>query len=617
MAIDPKTNIVQVKQRRYLARDFDSLRATLLDYARQYYPNQIQDFSDSSVGGLFLDMAAYIGDNMSFYMDHLYGEMNYDTAIETNNIERNIINSGINISGASPSIVKVTAYIEVSVKNPDDATPDVSLLPIIKEGTVFSSDSGITFTLTEDIAFAIVPMGGSSYILNPAVDMTIAKVVDGQVISYYLSLDGLCISGKEYTETFSMGGFIPFRQINLSNNNVTEIISVYDDFGNVYYEVGALSHDVVYKNVLNSSSDSSLVKDGLRVIPAPYRFIKTVSIDTRSTTLTMGGGNANTVEDDAIPDPSDFAISFPYSKTISRLPINPEQLLKTSTLGLSSSDSILTVKYRAGGGLSHNVAVGSIKTISSLNIIFPLNPTNSASSKVRNTLEVSNREIASGGENAMTVNQLLALVPNIKNSQERMVTKEDLLARIYTMPANFGRVFRAAIASNPHNPLSTQVYIISRDNSSRLILSPDTLKVNIKKYLNSYRMISDAIDILDARVVNLQLKFTVVLDPSLNKSTILSEILTKLKNQFKLTQMYIDQPIIISNVVNSIFTVSGVVAVDNVSFVNVYGTVNNLAYSDVIHDVKSYTKRQILFPPPGGIFEIRYPDVDIISKVVN
>lgn len=618
MAVDPKKNLLtEVRQRRYLGRDFESLRVNLLDYARQYYPNQIQDFSEASVGGLFLDMAAYVGDNMSFYLDHLYGELNYETATESQNIERALINAGIPINGASPAAVRVSAYIEVPVAVAGDSTPDVKLLPIIKEGTIFRATNGTSFTLIEDIEFAYDPEQDDNYILNPKAEKRIGRTrADGKVTTYILSLSGLCISGNQTEEKFSIGSFVPFRRLVLTQPNVTEIVSVYDTYGNTYYEVGALTHDVVYRNVLNTSSDNKLVKDGLRVLPAPYRFTKRTELTTRSTSLTFGGGNANTLEDDLIPDPSEFAIAFPYSKTISRVPVNPEKLLTTNTLGVAAEDTQLTVIYRYGGGLQHNVAPGTITNITNLQIQFPKNPPNADSYKIRNSLEVTNLERASGGEDALTADELVALIPTVKNSQERIVTKEDLLARVYTMPSNLGRVFRAAIATNNNNPLATQLYICSRDPSEKLITSPDTLKVNIKKYLNSYRMISDSIDVLDARIINLQLKFTVVLDPSLNRSTVLTAILTKLQDQFSIKKRYIDQPIIISDVVNIIFTVQGVIAVDDIKFSNISGVVNNRTYSDVTHDIKSYTKRQMIFPPQGGILEIRYPEVDIIAKVV-
>lgn len=621
MAIDPKKNknLKEVRQRRYLARDFDSLRATLLDYARQYYPSQIQDFSESSVGGLFLDMASYVGDNLSFYLDHLYGELNYETAVETDSIQRALINAGIPVNGAAPASVEVTIFLEASVKNPGDKDPNIDLLPVIREGTSFGALGGIKFTLVEDVDFIQSPNKDGNYIVNPKAEKKIGKVrpADGKVLTYILAMKGVAVSGEMITETFNVGSFQPFRTITLQRSNVTEIVRAFDDFGNNYYEVGALTHDVVYRNIANTSSDKTLVKDSLRVIPAPYRFTKSTALANRLTTLTFGGGNANTLEDDVIPDPSEFAISFPYSKTISRVPVNPEKLLTTRTLGVAASDTQLTIIYRYGGGLKHNVGPGSIGSIFNLEIDFPKNPPANDQARIRNTLDVTNFERAVGGEDALSIEELLALIPTVKNSQERIVTKEDLLARVYTMPSNFGRVFRAAISPNSNNPLATQLYIISRDSNQQLVPSTDTLKTNIRKYLNSYRMISDAIDILDAKVINLQLKFTVVLDPSLNRNTILAEILTKLQKQFDVKKLHINQPLIVSDVINTIFTVGGVIAVDNVQFTNISGTVNNRKYSGETFDVKSNSRRQIILPPVGGIFEIRYPAVDIIAKVVN
>lgn len=615
MTTNRKTQIQQVRQRRYLSRDFDSFRATLLDYARQYYPNQIQDFSESSVGGLFLDMAAYVGDNMSFYMDHLYNELNYDTAVEPISIQRALINASVPISGAAPAAVNITVFIDVPVEQLDDDGPNVNLLPIIKSGTIFISVDSILYSLVNDIEF-LLDDGSGNYILNSLVNKKIGNTnANGEITSYILSLSGLCISGNIANEIFSIGNFVPFRNLVLSFSNVTEITSVYDTEGNTYYEVGALTHDVVYKNVLNATSDSDLVKDSLMVIPAPYRFTKSTTLLERKTSLVFGGGTADTLEDDIIPDPSEFAIAMPYSKTTSRVAVNPEKLLSTNTLGVAASNTTLTVSYRYGGGLDHNAMPNSINSILNLIIEFPLNPSTNLSTAIRNTIEVTNLEQASGGEDALTTEELVALIPSVKNSQERIVTKEDLLARIYTMPSNLGRVFRAAIMPNSNNPLATQLFVISRDKNSKLIMSPDTLKLNLKKYLNAYRMVSDSIDILDARVINLQLKFSIVLDPSLNRNSLLSIILASLQSKFDVTKFHINQPIIISEIVNSIYAVNGVIAVDNVQFVNISGIVNNRQYSIETHDIKTYTRRQMVFPPQGGIFEIRYPEVDIIAKV--
>lgn len=615
---DNKSVLKSIRQRNYLARDFDGFRSVLLDYARTYYPDRIQDFSESSVGGLFLDMAAYIGDNMSFYLDHLYGELNTETVIETNNIERALNNAGVPIQGSSSAVATVDFFIEIPILQDESLTPNPSLIPTIKSETTIQSDNGTIFTLLEDVKFWNSDPKTGLITIDPKVEVFNGRRILGNIVSKILKKSGTCCSGVQTVENFSIGSFVKFRKLTLSQQNVTQIISVKDGFGNVYYEVDSLSNDVVYRNVLNTSPyDSLLVKDSLKIIPAPYRFIKNTSLSDRSCTLTFGGGSSDSLEDDIIPDPSEFALSLPYSQTFSKISINPQKMLKTSTLGVAAENTILTVTYRYGGGLSHNVPANTIKNITNLIVEFPENPTPGEQSQVKNTIEASNPSPAAGGEDALTSDELLALIPTVKNSQERIVTKEDLLSRVYTMPSNFGRVFRAMVTKNPDNPLSSRLYIISRDANSNLIISPDTLKINLKRYLNSYRMVSDAIDVMDASIINLELNFSIVADPSFNKQVLLQSIISDLKNQFNITNFHIGQPIIISDIVATIFARNGVISVDSIQFKNLNGTVKNKEYSPISFNIEQNKKNQILYPGDGAIFEIKYPDINIIGKCVT
>lgn len=610
-----RDDLKQVRQRKYLSKDFDSLRAQLLDYARQYYPDRIKDFSDSSMGGLLLDFAAYVGDNMSFYLDHQYGELNYDTAVETTNIERSLKMAGVPIIGASPAIVPVTIYVQVPAERTQNVLgPAVSTIPVVKAGSVFTADNGVDFILVEDVDFNKKRSDGQ-YFAEIRVGETTSA---GIPTSFILIASGLCVSGKETTESVSIGStFVPFRTITLSNPDVSEIISVNDGYGNVYYQVSALTHDVVYRNVLNTAKDNDIVKDSIKVIPAPFRYTADGDLASRKTIITLGGGNANTLEDDVIPDPSDFAIAFPYSRTFSRIPVNPQQLLQTKTLGVAAVNTTLSITYRYGGGLNHNVPVDSVKNVTTLKLFFPGNPTPATAASVKGTIEVTNKIPASGGEDAPTNDELTALIPSIRNSQERVVGREDLIARVYTLPSNFGRVFRAAIRSNPNNPLATQLFIISRDEDSKLITSPDTLKRNLRTYLNPYRLISDAIDILDAKIINLTLTFDVLIDPSLNRSVVLQSVLTKLQTTFNIKNFHIDQPIVISDITNTIFTVPGIVSINNCQFQNIVGTVANRNYSDNTFDVLANTRQGIIFPTPGSIFEVKYPEYDILGRITS
>lgn len=616
-ARDNKQALKAVRQRNYLARDFDGFRRVLLDYARQYYPDKIQDFSEASLGGLFLDMAAYVGDNLSFYLDHMYGELNFDTVVETNNIERTITNAGIKIVGAGPSSVEVDFYIETPVISSTDLRPNTSALPTISSNAILRSSSGVNFTLVDNLSFWKINPVTKAVELADDVEVINGRRSGGNIISKILKKSGVCVSGTETTETVQIGDFRQFRRITLGQPDVTQIISVTDTQGNIYYEVDNLTNDVVYKNTLNTASNDSLVKDSLKVIPAPYRFVTNTSLSDRRTTLTFGGGTADSLDDDAIPDPSEFAIPLRYTQTFSRRAINPQRLLQTSTLGIAAANVTLTIKYRHGGGLSHNVAPGTIRSISNVILSFPENPSFEVKNQVRTGLEVDNSMQASGGEDAPTAEELLALVPAIKSAQERIVTKEDLLARVYTMPSNFGRVFRAAVSNNPNNPLASRLHLISRSPSGALILSSDALKINLKRYLSSYRMISDAIDILDAEVINYEVFFEVVIDPSYNKTTLLRTIIQALQAQLDIKNFHINQPIVKSELINTIYSQDGVIAVSTLTLNNLYGTVKNRTYSATTFDIANNTKNQIVYPPNGGIFELRYPDVNIIGRAVS
>lgn len=609
-----RDDIKSVRQRRYVAKDFDGLRAVLLEYVRTYYPDKLRDFSETSMGGMLLDLAAIVGDNLTFYLDHQFNELDPTTAVENTNIERALKNANVPIVGAAPSLVPVTLYFQVPAEKVGNTLgPSVAATPKVLAGSTYSATNGTTFVQLEDIDFNKRLDNGAH-----AADVRVFnKTSTGIPTSYIMALSGLCISGNETTETVSIDStFVPFRKITLSYANVSEIVSVTDDLGNVYYEAGALTQDVVYKNVANTAKDSDLVKDALKVISAPYRYTKSTDINTRKTTLTFGGGSANTLEDDVIPDPSDFAISLPYSRTFSRVSINPGQMLQTKTLGVAAVDTTLSIVYRYGGGLSHNVKQDAIRDVKTIRVQFPNDPTAAVASQVKNSISVSNLIEAEGGDDAPTIDDLKALIPTYRNSQERIVSREDLLARVYTLPSNFGRVFRASVRTNPNNPAALQLFIISRNAKSRLVVSPDTLKQNIRTYLNPYRMISDAIDILDARVINLQFKFDVLIDPTLNRSIVLQDVLKKLQTTFNVKNFHIDQPIVISDVRSAIFSTPGIISVNNIKIMNISGVVGQRTYSNETFDVISNTRQDILFPPGGGIFEVRYPEFDIIGKAV-
>jgi hypothetical protein len=611
MAKNIKKQINHVVPRGYLSKDTRAFKAELLEYARTYFADRIRDFSEPSVGGMLLDFAAFVGDSQSFYLDHQFNELNVETAVETINVESLVRSAGVKIRGSAPSVVEVDVYVEVNAALVDgEYQPRMSYCPNIKEGTLFTSNTGVNFELTEDLNFGLQSRG-----------KFVAEYVVGQTDSnsnpttFILKRAGTCVSGNLFNKNFSIGSnFIPFRTIRITEENVTEIISVADSEGNQYYEVDSLTQDVVYKRVANLSEDSNLVPENIELMPAPYRFISSMSRKTGVTTIKFGSGRASTLDDDIVPDPSELALPLYGKKTFSRFSIDPNSLLETQTLGMSPVGTTITVKYRAGGGLTHNVDAGTIRSITTLFIDFSTNVPAATASTIRASLSVNNPAVAEGGENPLTLNELRSTALAFRNSQSRIVTKDDLVARIYTMPTNFGRVFRVGVSSNPHNPLATRLHVLSRNKRGELVTSPDHLKKNLRVYINEFRLISDAIDILDARIINLSIRYAIVTDSTSNASIVVQNVNSSLKEYLQIENFQIGEPLMISDLENLIINTDGVTSLSAIKLLNVFGVVDERQYGFSPFSINANTEKNILVVPEGSIFEVRYPDYDIIGS---
>ena len=614
MSDKTKLKSVRKNQRSYLNKDFDAFRSELVQYGQTYFSDKITDFSPNGVAGMFVEMASYIGDVMSFYMDHQFNELDIVTAVESQNIERLIRTAGVKIQGAAPALAEVEFYLEVDARSERGSFfPNPDLLPIIKAGTVLSSNTGVKFELADDLNFAAKDSEGILLIVKNEDYATMKKNSNGDPTTFSVKMKGLCSSGLIESAGFKMTDESkPFRQIVLPGKNVSEIIAVFDSDNNEYFEVDSLTQDTVYKRVQNNSSDRSFVSENIEMRPAPYRFITSTSRKTGKTTLTFGGGSALSTDDDIMPDPSEVAIPlFGKRKSFPRFAIDPNSLMKTRTLGISPRNTTITVRYRAGGGLSHNVGAGSIKTVSTLITKFSSTVPASKISAMRGSVRVNNKERASGGEAPMTLNELRSTALSFRNSQSRIVTKEDLVSRVYTMPSNFGRVFRIGIRDNPNNPLSSVIAIISRDNNGKLMISPDSLKENLKLYINEYRLISDAVDIVDARVINVGIKYGIVVDPMTNKNLAVQKINKSLSSYMKIENFQIDQPIMTADLISIILGSQGVVSLVDFQVTNIIGEKDGRVYSDQTFSIKANTDRGIIVPPDGSIFEVRFPNDDI------
>ena len=262
------------------------------------------------------------------------------------------------------------------------------------------------------------------------------------------------------------------------------------------------------------------------------------------------------------------------------------------------------------------MAPRSITTLGGLIIDFLESPSTATAFSVRSSMSVTNAQAASGGSNAPSLEEIRSLISASRNLQNRIVSKQDLLARIYTMPSNFGRVFRAGVSPNSRNPLATELYIVSRNASGNLELSPDTLKKNLSVFLDQFRLVSDALDILDAKIVNVGIDFEITVDPNFESEAVLSRAIGKIIDYTNVENFQIGQPIAISQIQNLIFSTPGVVSVINVKFFNLSGNLNNREYSNFVYNIPNHTRKGLVIPPIGGIFEVKFPAFDIRGSAV-
>lgn len=609
-----KKEVKKQKQMSYTSKDFNSLRSDLLVFARQHYGNKIVDMSENSVAGLFLDMAAYVGDTLSFYLDHQFNELSLETAIETKNLEALIRNAGVEIRSASPAFVFAKlSFVVPATSFRGRRIVNENFLPKLLAQSKFTSQSGINFFSLEDIDFAEKDIDGVLK-CNPRPNV----IVDGTIQDFIVEREIPCNSANVITETFNISNqLIPFRTINLSNTGVHEIIFVKDSDNDEYYEVDTLSQDTVFKRLENSRSDRELVPSRLQLIPAPKRFIKNTSSQTGITSLRFGSGDEEAFDEDIIPDPSEHAMTlYGDRKTFPRISIDPNSFLNTSTLGISPRNTVLQVKYSYGGGISHNISIGELIIINTLRTTFPSSASPSTITEIRRSALVTNEFPAYGGENEPSIEELRNIALLAKTSQKRVVTREDLLARVYNMPTNFGKVFRASVRDNPNNPFATQLHVISRNKLGLLVITPDTLKENLSIYLSKFRLVSDAVDIVDVKIINFGIKYTITVEAGLSKTSVIQAVNSNIKKYFKIENFHIDQPIITGEVNNIILNTRGVVSIISLKFINKTGVQKENIYSSENFSIARNLDRGMIFPDTGGIFELRYPNDDIEGSAI-
>ncbi len=588
----------------YTSRDFNSIRDDLIDYAKRYYPNTFQDFSESGFGSLMVDTTAYIGDILSFYLDYSVNESFLDTAIEYENIIKLGRQMGYKFQPNASSYGEATFYIIIPAST-TQAGPDSNYIPRLRRGTSLTSVDGVGFSLNEDINFA-----------NPNNEIVVANVnnATGVPTSFAIRAKGQVVSGRVDRQITTIGKYQKFLKIRLANDNITEIISVVDTNGNEYYEVDFLSQDTIYKATLNQGDNKDVTQNVLRPFIVPRRFV-TERTET-DVFLQFGYGSEITNQTvDSIIDPSTVIMKVHGKDYVSDVTIDPTNFLKTDKFGVAPANTTLTVIYRINDAENTNISANSLTTVDTPNWDFEnLSSLSSDSlSTVINSLEVTNEEPITGDVTLPSVEELKTRIYNVFSSQNRAVTSQDYKSLCYSMPPQFGALKRVNIVRDPSSfKRNLNIYVISENIDGTLIAANSAIKQNLKQWLNKSRMISDTIDILDAKIVNLGIEFTAISTMEASKFDVLNDAILQLSSYYD-RKYEIGEPFYITDIFNQLNKMENIIDVTSVKIVQKEGA----NYSNELIDVdKSFSADgRYVDAPKNVIFEIKYPDIDIKGTI--
>ena len=282
----------------------------------------------------------------------------------------------------------------------------------------------------------------------------------------------------------------------------------------------------------------------------------------------------------------------------------------------------------------------------------------SSSQDSKDSVAFTNPEPAKGGSAGETVRQVRENALAYFQAQSRVVTKEDYIVRAYSLPAKFGSISKvhfvqddqlnksAAVgelertitendigstvlslqAGRIPNPLAMNMYTLGYDSGKKLTTLSDSVKRNLKTYISQFRMVTDAINIKDAYVINVAVNFAILTKAGFNKQDVLLRCVNVIQDFFEIDRWQIGQPIVVADIAYEVSLVDGVATIvppvennpTNLPIVieNKYSVAEG--YSGNFFDINTALKEGVVYPSlDPSIFEVKFPNSDIKGKVLG
>ena len=615
----------------YLGKDFGQFRKNLIDFTKQYFPDSYSDFNESSPGMLFIELASYVGDVLSYYTDNNLKESFLNQSTESSNVYDIARMLGYNAKNVVASSVTLDVFqLLPAIGSGVNVMPDFNYALSIQPGMRVKQKSGpAKFRTIEPVNFAMSssnnPTTISIYETDPATHSPTYFLLKKQVKA---------VSGDIKKSTFSFNDAIAYDKVVLPDVNIVEIISVTETDGDTWYEVPYLAQETIFETIPNlvendpdlapyRASSPSLLK----LKKTTKRFITKLRTDQK-TELQFGSGVSSNSDEEIIPNPSNVGNGLTQLTKDVDIDIDPSNFLYTRSYGQAPSNTTLTVTYTVGNGVTDNVPAGTLTEIDFVNYLDNVNSTNLASlvNFIKTTVTVDNAVPASGGKTIDSLDDIRHSALANFATQNRLVTKEDYIIRCYSMPSRFGSVSKAYIVPDDQisqntknkiaNPLAMNLYVLGFNEKKQLTQLNDAVKTNLQTYLGYYRMLTDAVNIKDAFIINIGLEFKITVLPNYNSNEVLLKCISDIKDYFNIDKWQINQPILKYDIINIISNVKGVQSTMGVTYKNLYDT--DKGYSGNIYNLEQADRKGVIYPSlDPSIFEVKFPDSDILGQVVT
>ncbi len=584
----------------YTHREFNTIRADLMQIAQRYYPDSFRDFSEASFGALMLDAVAYVGDQLNFYLDYNVNECFLDTAYAGGNIMRHGRALGYRQPGASSVYGEVALYVMV----PASATgigPDPAYIPIMERGSKFSSANAMGFILTNNVDFN-----------DPANPVVVGRVDDttGAPTHYAIKAYGHVVSGKFSSRRVNVGAYQRFNRVKISSRQVAEVLQVFDTRGNQYYEVDYLAQDMIYREIPNDNYKNDNVPSVLKPILVSRKFVLERTAD--GTFLQFGSGDE--AESNVVADPQRVALNLFGKDYVTDTTFDPTRLSMDTSYGIVPTNTTLSVVYRLDNRFNSNLAVGSLNTVQTARLSWKDRETLTVSKilDVQQSVEVLNETPIIGVNSVGGVGELKMKILDTFPTQNRAVTQADYENVAMRMPGKFGSVKRVSVQRDPDSlKRNLNMYVISENHFGKLTTTNSVIKENLKTWLNQYRMMNDTIDILDPYIINVGIEFVIKVLPSVDRNLVISEAVNRIKKRFS-RGYFIGEHFQISDIYSELKRARNVLDVVKVKVINKSG--GQYSYINFSIEENLSPEGDYLMCPKNAIFEIKFPSVDVKGK---